>query len=52
MGDVRMVNLKEIILGKNHEWKRPAIRELDLSRQTYIVMVGAAAGCWSPTSSS
>ena len=35
----RMVNLKEITLRKNHDWNGVAIRDLDISRQTYIVMV-------------
>lgn len=33
------VNLKEITLLKNHEWNDTAIQDLDISRQTYIVMV-------------
>ena len=33
------VNLREIILGRDHEWNGSAIRDLDISRQTYIVMV-------------
>ena len=33
------VNLKEITLLKNHEWNDTAIKDLDISRQTYIVMV-------------
>ena len=32
-------NLREIILGRDHEWKGSLIRDLDISRQTYIVMV-------------
>ena len=35
----RPVNLKEVTLKKNHEWNNTAIRDLDISRQTYIVMV-------------
>ena len=31
--------LKEITLGKNHLWNGMMIRELDVSRQTYIVLV-------------
>ena len=33
------VNLKEITLMKKHEWNDTAIEDLDISRQTYIVMV-------------
>ena len=33
------VNLREIILGRDHEWNGSAIQDLDISRQTYIVMV-------------
>ena len=33
------VNLKEITLLKNHDWNDTAIKDLDISRQTYIVMV-------------
>ena len=35
----RPINLKEITLKKNHDWNGTAIRDLDISRQTYIVMV-------------
>ena len=33
------VNLKEITLMKNHDWNNTAIMDLDISRQTHIVMV-------------
>ncbi len=33
------VNLKEITLKKHHDWNDTAIKDLDISRQTYIVMV-------------
>ena len=33
------VNLREIVLGRGHEWAGCAIRDLNISRQTYIVMV-------------
>ena len=33
------MNLKEITLLKNHDWNDTAIKDLDISRQTYIVMV-------------
>ena len=35
----RPIQLREITLKKNHEWNNCAIRDLDISRQTYIVMV-------------
>ena len=35
----RPVNLKEITLLRNHEWNDTVIKDLDISRQTYIVMV-------------
>ena len=35
----RPINLKEVTLKKNHTWNNTAIRDLDISRQTYIVMV-------------
>lgn len=37
--DDQPVALKEITLRKNHDWTGCAIRDLDISRQTYIVMV-------------
>ena len=33
------VNLREIVLGPGHEWAGCAIRDLNISRQSYIVMV-------------
>jgi voltage-gated potassium channel len=33
------VNLREVVLGHAHEWTGTAIKDLDISRQTYIVMV-------------
>ncbi|MBR6353537.1 MAG: ion transporter [Oscillospiraceae bacterium] len=33
------INLRELILGPNHEWNGCLIRDLDLSRQSYIVLV-------------
>ena len=35
----RQFTLREIILGRDHEWNGSLIRDLDISRQTYIVMV-------------
>ena len=37
--DQAPVALKEITLRRNHDWNGRAIRDLDISRQTYIVMV-------------
>ena len=33
------IDLKELTLKKNHEWNNTAIRDLNISRQSYIVMV-------------
>lgn len=33
------VYMKEITLGDNHKWNGKAIRDLDISRQTFIIMV-------------
>ena len=33
------VDIKEIILGRDHEWNGVALRDLDISRQTFIIMV-------------
>ena len=32
-------DVKEVILGRNHPWKNQKIRDLDISRQTFIVLV-------------
>ena len=37
--DEQPINLREVILGHNHEWNGCAIRDLDISRQTVIVMI-------------
>ena len=37
--DDRHIDLKEVVLKKNHQWNGLAIRELDISRQTIIVMI-------------
>ncbi len=37
-GDTPM-NIKEIILEKGHEWNGLAVRDLDISRKTFLVMV-------------
>jgi len=33
------VNLREVVLGRSHEWTGSAIEDLDISRQTHIVMI-------------
>ena len=33
------VEIKEIILNKDHKWNGQAVRDLDISRQTFIIMV-------------
>ena len=33
------INLKDVVLNKNHRWVGKKIRDLDISRQTFIVMV-------------
>jgi voltage-gated potassium channel len=33
------VSLREVVLGRAHEWTGTAIKDLDISRQTHIVMV-------------
>lgn len=37
--DEQHINLREVILGHDHEWNGCAIRDLDISRQTVIVMI-------------
>jgi len=39
MGENTRINLKEVVLNKNHRWVGKKIRDLDISRQTFIVMV-------------
>lgn len=39
MKDPHPVDLKEIAIGKDHEWNGAAIQDLDISRQSYIIMV-------------
>jgi voltage-gated potassium channel len=34
-----MMELREIFVGSRHEWKGQAVRDLDISRQSFIVMV-------------
>ncbi len=35
----RTINLKEITLGRSHPWNNVAIRDLDISRKTFLVLV-------------
>ena len=35
----QQIYLKELVLGRDHDWNGCAIRDLDISRQTHIVMV-------------
>ena len=45
------VNLKEIILRKEHPWNGTAIKDLDISRQTFIIMVRRGNATLIPTGS-
>lgn len=38
-GKDRPVNIKEVTLKKNHPWNGTAIRDLDISRKTFIIMI-------------
>ena len=37
--DVQPIDLKEITIGEGHSWNGKAIRDLDISRQSYIYMI-------------
>ena len=39
MGDDRHIDLKEVVLRRQHPWNGLRIRDLDISRQTIIIMV-------------
>jgi voltage-gated potassium channel len=39
LGDDRHIDLKELLLRKQHPWNGQRIRELDISRQTIIVLI-------------
>jgi len=39
VGDDRHIDLKEVVLRRQHPWNGQMIRDLDISRQTIIVMV-------------
>ena len=45
------VNLRQIILRKNHPWTNNAIRDLDISRQSYIILVRHAGTARIPNGS-
>ncbi len=38
-GDKAPLNMREIVLSKDHPWTGNKIRDLDISRQTYIMMI-------------
>ena len=37
--DIQPIDLKEITIGEGHSWNGVAIRDLDISRQSYIFMI-------------
>ena len=37
--DIQPINLKEITIGTGHSWNGVAIKDLDISRQSYIFMI-------------
>ena len=37
--DAPPVNIREIVIDRNHSWNGVALRDLDISRQTFIIMV-------------
>ena len=39
MKDENLIDMKEIVIGKNHPWMGKEIRDLDISRQSFIFMV-------------
>lgn len=39
IGNTQPLNIKEVMIGKNHAWNGVAIRDLDISRQTFILMI-------------
>ena len=45
------VNLRQITLRKNHPWTNNAIRDIDISRQSYIVLVRRAGTAHIPNGS-
>ena len=47
--DDHPVDLREVRLQKNHDWNGTAIRDLDISRRTVIIMVNRAGASLIPT---
>jgi voltage-gated potassium channel len=47
-GNGMPVSIKEIILRKNHPWNGTKIRDIDISRQSYFVMIKRAGAVMSP----
>jgi voltage-gated potassium channel len=45
------VNLRQITLRRDHPWTNSAIRDLDISRQSYIVLVRHAGAALIPNGS-
>jgi voltage-gated potassium channel len=37
--DVQYIDLKELVIGKGHSWNGVMIKDLDISRQSYIFMI-------------
>ncbi len=37
--DIQPINLKEVTIGEGHSWNGVAIKDLDISRQSYIFMI-------------
>ena len=48
MGDDRHIDLKEVVLRRQHPWNGLRIRERDITRQTIIVMVKRRGGILIP----
>ena len=40
--DVQPIDLKEVVIGKGHSWNGRMIKDLDISRQSYIFMIRRA----------
>ena len=51
MDDDSPVELKEIVLKKDHEWNDTAIKDLDISRQSFIVLVNRGGDVMLPKGS-
>lgn len=47
-GDEDLIDLKEVVLRKQHPWNGQRIRDLDISRQTIIIMVKRAGKAMIP----